>query len=266
MRTESEQLQRVEWRDLVRLTRWERLWEVTLPLPWLILSLVAYSSSWWMAGLFCSFYFFLTGLRASHNAQHCCLGLSRRQHDGLLFLLSALMLASMHAVQVTHLHHHRHCLEAEDAEGRTARAPWYAAILAGPLFPWRLHRSAWALGSLEKRRWIASELGTICLLVLLTLNSSLGDACQWHFFAMLLGECFTGFFAVWIVHHGCAAGEPGRTQRGCVVNWLSYSMFFHAEHHLFPAVPTIHLARLSERLDQSISSRRLPYVIPLARI
>jgi len=30
---------------------------------------------------------------------------------------------------------------------------------------------------------------------------------------------------------------------------LSYAMFFHVEHHLFPAVPTCHLAMLAARLD-----------------
>jgi fatty acid desaturase len=29
-------------------------------------------------------------------------------------------------------------------------------------------------------------------------------------------------------------------------------MFFHVEHHLFPAVPTCHLWRLAERLDDAL--------------
>jgi fatty acid desaturase len=74
-------------------------------------------------------------------------------------------------------------------------------------------------------------------------------ASRWHVAAMLAGECLTGFFAVWTVHHGCGAHEPGRTQRGEWLNRLSYSMFFHAEHHLFPAVPTGHLDVLARRLD-----------------
>src|SRR5215510_14790242 len=98
--THPARLQAIEWRDLVPLTPGEKAWELMLPLPWLFLSLFCYHRGWWWAGLPCSFYFFLTGLRESHNAQHCSLGVTRRAHDYVLFALSLLMLASMHAVQV----------------------------------------------------------------------------------------------------------------------------------------------------------------------
>ena len=78
-----------------------------------------------------------------------------------------------------------------------------------------------------------------------------------------LGESLTGFFAVWTVHHGCDPhGLHSRTQRGRWMTWISYSMFFHAEHHLFPAVPTCHLARLAERLDAAAPEVRWPHVMP----
>ncbi|HEY4417382.1 MAG TPA: hypothetical protein VGO57_16950, partial [Verrucomicrobiae bacterium] len=67
----------IEWRDLVALTPCERNRELTLSLPWLVLSLVFYANGWWWLGLPCSFYFFLTGLRQSHNAQHYALGFPR---------------------------------------------------------------------------------------------------------------------------------------------------------------------------------------------
>ena len=55
---------------------------------------------------------------------------------------------------------------------------------------------------------------------------------------------------MWTVHHDCdAAGRIARTQRGWLKNVLSYDMFHHVEHHLFPAVPTCHLPELSRRLD-----------------
>src|SRR6266404_587883 len=94
------QLETIEWRDLVALTPVEKTWELALGLPWLALSLWSYGHGWWWAGLGCSFYVFLTGLRQSHNAQHYVLGLPRRIQDGVLLGLSVLMLASMHAVQV----------------------------------------------------------------------------------------------------------------------------------------------------------------------
>ena len=173
------------------------------------------------------------------------------------------MLASMHAVQVTHLHHHRHCLEDEDGEGATARLSWWRALLVGPLFYVRLHGSAWHLGSRRKREWIGAELAAIALVVGFTFCFPVWTALRWHVTAMLTGECLTGFFAVWTVHHGCKAHEPGRTQRGRWLNLISYSMFFHAEHHLFPAVPTGHLAELACRLDAAMPEFSHRSVLPL---
>ena len=65
------------------------------------------------------------------------------------------------------------------------------------------------------------------------------------------GQCHTAFFAVWTVHHGCEAarGPIARTIRGRVKAVISYDMFFHVEHHLYPAVPTRRLPILARRLD-----------------
>ena len=72
-----------------------------------------------------------------------------------------------------------------------------------------------------------------------------------HVVVMGIGQCGTGFFAVWTVHHDCDESHHiARTQRGRFKNWISYNMFFHVEHHLFPAVPTCHLPELSRRLDR----------------
>ena len=180
----------------------QKMWELALPWPWLVFSLYCYHRHFWMVGAFCSFYLFLTGLRQSHGAQHYTLGMARRLQDIVLFILSVLMLGSMHAVQVSHLHHHRHCLEEDDAEGCTARLSWWRALLMGPLFPFRLHRMAWRLGNATKRAWIAAELAAAVsvLIVAVYLPST---ALRFHAAAMVLGESMTGFFAVWTVHHGC---------------------------------------------------------------
>jgi fatty acid desaturase len=169
----------------------------------------------------------------------------------MLTILSLLMLGSMHAVRVTHLHHHRHCLHDEDEEAAHANWPWWRALLLGPVFPIRLHIGAWRLGRPRDRAWIALELALIAA-VSATAIAFGPSALRWHAAAMVVGECFTGFFAVWIVHRGCDAhGQIARTQRGWLKNILSYSMFYHLEHHLWPAVPTCHLPRLAARLDQT---------------
>jgi fatty acid desaturase len=245
----------VRWTDLVTLTAGEKFIEITLSLPWLLASLWFYASGHWLSGALCSFYFFLTGLRQSHGAQHYSLGISRLGQDLLLFALSVLMLGSMHAVQASHLQHHRHCLEAEDTEGHVARQKWWRAVLTGPLFLARLHQTAWRIGNARQRRWIAAELLAIFSALFLAAWSGPGSAWHWHTIAMLTGECLTAFFAVWIVHHD-TPNPSGRTQRDDWINWLSCNMFFHMEHHLFPAGPTPHLHLLAERLDEQANLQK----------
>ncbi len=80
---------------------------------------------------------------------------------------------------------------------------------------------------------------------------------QYHVVVMVLGESMTAFFAVWTVHHGCDGSERiARTIRGRFKALVSYSMFYHLEHHLFPAVPTRNLPLLAERLDAVIPELR----------
>lgn len=261
---------RVAWKDLVPLTRAERVWECTLSLPWLVGACFAYNQVgslaslvslgwsglewstflWLFAGAACSFFFFLTGLRQSHNAQHSCLGIGRLGHDLMLMVLSVLMLSSMHAVRVVHLHHHRHCLDEHDEEARHANWPWYKVLALGPWLSVLQHRNGIVLGDSAHRRWIIAEIG-LCVGVVLIAAIAGPAWLGWHVTAMLTGECLAGFFAVWIVHRGCDEHHQiARTQRGWLKNLLSYSMFYHLEHHLWPAVPTCHLPTLAERLDE----------------
>jgi fatty acid desaturase len=257
----------VQWRDLLLMTRFEKVWELCLSIPWLAGALCAYHLGYIAIGAVCSFYFFLTGLRQSHGAQHYSLGLSKRVQDGVLFSLSTCMLASMHAVQASHLHHHRHCLEDDDAEGSTARLRWWQAILMGPIFVWRLHRTAWDLASGIKRRWIVVELLAVVAVIIMAIVTPHLHALRWHVAAMIVGECLTGFFAVWTVHHDCDSHSTiARTQRGRWVNSVCYSMFYHSEHHLFPSVPTCHLGALAERIDRADSAFADQQVVQFAKV
>ncbi len=43
-----------------------------------------------------------------------------------------------------------------------------------------------------------------------------------------------------------------RTQRTGLKNKITFSMFYHLEHHLFPSVPTIKLPELAKRIDKAI--------------
>jgi fatty acid desaturase len=240
----------IPWADLRRLSPTEVAHELLLSAPWLAASWVAASHDQLIAALACSFMFFLTGLRQVHNAYHYALGLGRPATEWFMFAMSLAMLGSMHAVQINHLRHHRHCMQDEDIEAMSARMPWWKAVALGPVFPWRLHKKALEVATPRQRAWIAAELAANLMALVLVATVLDFAWLQYHVLAMALGQCLTAFFAVWTVHHDCEADALfARTIRGRARSILSYSMFFHVEHHLFPAVPTCKLRVLAQRID-----------------
>jgi fatty acid desaturase len=158
----------------------------------------------------------------------------------------------MHAVQYNHLQHHRHCMDDEDVEAMSAKLPGWKALLLGPRFPWLLHKTAWQRGGPRIRRWIAFELAAIAVwaaLVFLAFDVAL---LRYHVIAMTVGQCFSAFFAVWTVHHDCDRSHYiARTIRDRIKATVTYNMFYHVEHHLYPTVPTCHLDELARRLDRA---------------
>jgi len=242
----------VPWHDLVTLGPAERLRELLLPVPWLLVSFLAAGQGWWILALGASFYFFLTGLRLVHDVFHGNLGLKAWANDVVLLALSALMLGSMHAVRLTHLQHHRDCLGEDDVEGDVARRGAGRALLWGIMFPIRLHVSALRLANRRQRRWIVAELILSGIWVAAILAARF-PALSYHVAAMAVGQTLTGFFAVWTVHHDCDRWQQiARTLRHRLKSAVSFGMFYHLEHHLFPRVPTCRLPALAARLDQKI--------------
>ena len=244
-------LKQIEWRDLCDLSRKDVIFEVLIPLPWLIASLALAYYGWWLFALGASFMFFLCGLRQVHNAYHYAVGLSRKGHEYLMFALSIIMLGSMHAVQWAHLRHHKHCMDDEDVEAMSARMKWWQAILLGPRFPYLLHKTALQRGKPRIRRWIIAELIGNAVFIGLVFFVWDSAVLEFHVIAMAIGQSLTAFFAVWTVHHDCDRSfHIARTIRHKFKSTITYSMFYHVEHHLFPAVPTRRLHILADRLDE----------------
>ena len=242
----------VPWRDLVTLRPAERLRELLLPLPWLLLALLAARHALWVLALAGSFYFFLTGLRLVHDVFHGNLELRPWGNDVVLLVLSALMLGSMHAVRLTHLQHHRDCLGAGDVEGGAARRGAGGALIWGVIFPIQLHLGALRLANPRQVRWIVAELA-LSAGAIAAILAARHPVLSYHVAAMALGQMLTGFFAVWTVHHDCDRWRQiARTLRHRLKSAVSFGMFYHLEHHLFPRVPTCHLPALAERLDQRV--------------
>lgn len=240
----------VQWKDLVHLRTRDVISELLISIPWLCASLAFAYLAWYPLALLCSFMFFLTGLRQVHNAFHFALGISRGKTHWVMWILSVVMLGSMHAVQINHLRHHQFCMQDEDVEAKSARMKWWQAFLFGPFFPIMLHKKAFAVGTKTQRKWMSAELLANIILVIAVFFILDVTILKYHVVAMLIGQCMTAFFAVWTVHHDTEDHiYMARTVRNEFKRVVTYNMFYHVEHHLFPAVPTRHLHVLAKRLD-----------------
>jgi fatty acid desaturase len=248
---QDKRLRLVSWRDLTRMSFKEKLIENALPLPWLLLSWTLAYYHYYLLALPFSFIFFLAGLRQVHNGFHYTLGTSKNATWVTLFINSLLMLAAMHAVKYNHLRHHKYCLQDSDEEGRCAKMNAFKAVAYGPVFIFRMHRSALLSKNRNTVRNTAVELLAMAVLVTLAVLSGI-HFLLYHIIAMTAGEFLTAFFAVWTVHHDCDEHIFARTLSNRWKNRLTYNMFFHLEHHLFPGVPTIKLPELSERIKEQL--------------
>ena len=252
----------VNWQDLAGVSPRQRLIELTLPLPWLALSLALYSSPAWPAGAIASFMFFLCALRLNHEAIHGNLGLSRQGDSLVMHVLSLLMLGSNHAEAICHLHHHKDPMGPDDHEGKCGDMSAAQVLIYGPRFPLDINRAAWTNAKPKWRRKIGLDWGLVAAFIGLAFAAQ-SQMLLLHAAAMITAQSLAAFFAVWITHQGCRQkGIAGRSQRGPLAR-LAYLMFYHREHHLFPKVPVSKLPRLAKRLDETIpgyAKSRLPVV------
>ncbi|MBE7174147.1 MAG: fatty acid desaturase [Williamsia sp.] len=250
--THSELLKRVQWKDLKNLTVKEMLIENNLTIPWLLVSWGFAYFGYYLFALPFSAFFFLTGLRQVHNGFHHSLGTSKFLTWLSLYLNSILMMASIHAVKFNHIRHHKYCLSDEDYEGKSARMTWYGAILYGPVHMFLIHKLTLQIGNKNYKKNVLVELTSIAIFTFLAFYFHI-NFLKYHIIVMLIGEFLMALFAVWTVHHDTGENPAlARTQRAGWKNKVTFSMFYHLEHHLFPAVPTIKLPELAKRIDEAL--------------
>lgn len=247
--THVEITRKVEWKDLRTLSVKEMLIENNLTIPWFVISVaLAFYHQYFLALPF-SAIFFLTALRQVHNGFHNSLGTGKFLTWFTLFSNSLLMMVSVHAVKFNHLRHHKYCLQDEDYEGKSARMKWYEAILYGPVHMFLIHKVTFQKGNARYRRNVLLELTGMAVVLAFGVYFHI-DFLLYHIIVMVVAEFLMAFFAVWTVHHHTDENpQLARTQRTGWKNKLTFNMFYHLEHHLFPAVPTIKLPELAKRID-----------------
>ncbi|TCV07402.1 fatty acid desaturase [Sphingobacterium alimentarium] len=225
--------------------------ENNLTIPWILISITLAYFEYYILALPFSAFFFLTALRQVHNGFHNSLATNKFLTWLSLYINSVLMLVSTHAVKFNHIRHHKYCLSENDYEGKSATMTWYGAILYGPVHMFLIHKVTWQLGNKNYRQNMLLELISIVILVSLIFYFRIYFLI-YHIIVMLIGEFLMTFFAVWTVHHNTHDHpEFARTQRSWWKNKLTFSMFYHLEHHMFPAVPTIKLLELAKRIDEA---------------
>lgn len=250
--THTEIVKKVQWKDLKQLSVREMLIENNLSIPWALASWILAYYGYYIAALPFSGFFFLTALRQVHNGFHNSLGTNKPLTWLSLYLNSILMMASIHAVKFNHIRHHKYCLSEEDYEGKSARMSWYGAILYGPVHMFLIHKVTLQAGNRNYVRNVIIELISIALFAFVVFFFQI-NFLIYHIIVMVVAEFLMAFFAVWTVHHDTDhAPELARTQRGGWKNKITFSMFYHLEHHLFPAVPTIKLPELAKRIDEAL--------------
>lgn len=218
-----------------------------------IYALAAYFGLWWLTPIIV-FLIFVAVVTVTHDVVHNTLGLSRRQSDWALFFMGLVLLESGHAYRTTHRQHHTHFPADDDPEGYPAKIGFAGAVLYGPVFLWRLWW--WAFqrnaNNPSQRVWLLVEIA-------MPFTALIGGILLWNITPAVLiyvGMAIVGswvypLLTVYLPHkdYGDTPLTQTHTLRGRIIPMLFLELTYHLEHHLYPQVPSHHLAELARRLD-----------------
>jgi beta-carotene hydroxylase len=207
---------------------------------------------------------FVAVVTATHDVVHGTLGLNKRQTEWALFLMGLVLLESGHAYRTTHHQHHRAFPDNDDPEGYPAKIGLIGAILYGPLFLWRLWW--WAFRRNRGRRsqqiWMLIELAVpfIALFAGIYLWPDY-PALLVYVVMAIVGSWVYPLLTVYLPHkdYGDTPLTQTHTLRGRVIPALFLELTYHLEHHLYPQVPSHHLAELARRLDPYFQEAGVKY-------
>jgi fatty acid desaturase len=237
--------------DLLLTTRRQR--NTALARPYIGVAAFAFVAwlGWWLLTPLVMFGIFVAVVTVTHDVVHRTLGLGRRPTHWALFLMGAVLMESGHAYRITHTQHHRLFPSDEDPEGYPANLSFLGAVAYGPVFLARLWWWAFTRGRRE-RGWLVAE-AAVPFVALAT------GAALWPVTPALLvytvmavvGSWVYPLLTVYLPHHdyGDTPLTQTRTLRGRVIPAVFLELTYHLEHHLYPQVPSHHLAELARRLD-----------------
>lgn len=217
---------------------------------------VAALQGWWLIAVPLMWLVYGSGVSAVHHLIHGSMGLSNRARHIWLSILGCVVVESGHALQTTHLLHHRANGDLPDPEGYVENATWAEMPIAAASFRYRL--AFWGLRYGRRRKLIGAEMAfhAIAHLASLALLPVLPEL--WIHVTLLHVASFT--FAVF-------AGKGPQTNWGREIESplvrvhtrLGRILFFshdqHLEHHAWPKVPLCRLPKLHEHLEPALAER-----------
>lgn len=237
-------------RDLLVTTRGQRWLVCVRPFIGLAAYAAAAHFGWWWLTPAIVFLVFVAVVTVTHDVVHESLGLGPRQTEWALFVFGAVLLESGHAYRTTHLRHHFAFPGPDDPEGDPAHLSFWGAVLYGPVFLPRLWW--WAYKRNHQRRWLLAEAGwAVAVLFAGIVLWTWMPAILVYAALVLVGSWVYPLLTVYLPHHDY--GDTPLTQtsslRGRIIPALFLELTYHLEHHLYPAVPSHHLAELGRRLE-----------------
>ena len=224
-----------------------------------IIALVAFVAAaahgwWWLAAPTVGLVYG-SALTCVHHLVHGSLGLSPRARRFWLRHIGLLVAESGHALQVTHLAHHRAGSDVPDPEGYIEYVTWRQLPLAALAFRYRLMFMGLKMAPASRRGRIGVELGVHAILHLGSLALLPVTIIPWAYLSLIHVSSFA--FAL-------LAGKGPQTNYGRPIDTpfvrvhtaLGRLLFFshdqHLEHHAAPKVPLPHLRRLKADVDGAL--------------
>jgi beta-carotene hydroxylase len=247
--------------DLLKTSKRQRIISLLRPFAGIaIYAIAARLGLWWCTPLVV-FLTFIAVVTVTHDIVHGAIGLTRRQTDWALLLTGAVLLESGHAYRLTHLQHHRVFPREDDPEGDPARLSTLQAVIQGPVFIPRLWWWAFQRGHRD-RIWLLAE-------ALFAGAIAIAGAVFWRqapwlsaYVAMvIMGSWTYPLLTVHLPHrhYGETPLTQTHTLRGRLIPALFLELTYHLEHHLYPQVPSHHLAELARRLDPYFRAADVKY-------
>lgn len=236
-------------------TTWLRRLLVARPLAAVAGFVVAAANGWWLIAVPVTWLIYGSTLTCVHHLIHGSLGLSPRARHFLLGAIGLLVAESGHALQVTHLAHHRTGADVPDPEGYIEYASWKQMPTAALAFRYRLMFAGLKMAPLARRRRIGMEIAGHAAMHLGSLALLPISIIPWAYLSLIHFAAFA--FAVLAgkgpqTNYGRPLDSPLVRVRTVLGRVLFFSHDKHIEHHAAPKVPLPHLRRLDAEIDTAL--------------